>query len=170
MINLLPLSDDQQRVVINSQMKGNVFFDHLMSLSVIRKGQDDIYASGVPAGERGRQRIEAIKAPDRFYLPGTSLFDPAMRQYDLSGARCVHALSEGRRPPPQIRRLRPPRRRSSARSTSRGTAAAAPAAASGGDGAPRARRRARRPAARKRSARRRARTGRWRLRGHARGR
>ncbi|MGB0515056.1 MAG: NAD(P)-dependent oxidoreductase, partial [Wenzhouxiangellaceae bacterium] len=43
LINLLPLSDEQQKVVINSQMRGNVFFDHLMSLSVIRKGQDEIY-------------------------------------------------------------------------------------------------------------------------------
>ena len=38
-INLLPLSDEQQRRVINAQMQGNVFFDHLMSLAVIRKGQ-----------------------------------------------------------------------------------------------------------------------------------
>ena len=33
-INLMQLSDEQQRRVINTQMRGNAFFDHLMSLSV----------------------------------------------------------------------------------------------------------------------------------------
>ena len=53
-INLLQLSDEQQRRVINSQMKGNVFFDHLMSLSAIRKGQDAIYEEAFPPESRAR--------------------------------------------------------------------------------------------------------------------
>ena len=50
-IHLLQLSDEQQRKVINSQMKGNVFFDHLLSLGEVRKQLDDAYKK-VAAGAR----------------------------------------------------------------------------------------------------------------------
>ena len=62
-LNLLKLSDEQQGKVINSQMKGNVFFDHLISLSVIRKGQDEIFESSFPQDTKARQRIERLAAP-----------------------------------------------------------------------------------------------------------
>ena len=87
-INLLQLSDQQQRKVISSQMKGNVFFDHLVSLSVIRKGQDEIYEQAFPAETKHRQKVEGLRAPNLFLLADGSR-DPAMRQHDVTADHVV---------------------------------------------------------------------------------
>ena len=89
-INLLALSDEQQRKVINSQMQGNVFFDHLMSLSVIRKGQDTLFEAGFPSDSKARQRIEGLAHVDKYVLPAEqegspTERDPDQRQKDITG-------------------------------------------------------------------------------------
>ena len=91
-INLLQLTDEQQRKVINSQMKGNVFFDHLISLSVIRKGQDEIYEQTFPPETRARRIVEGFEAPNLFLLEGGAP-NPAQRQHDVTGD---HVLREQR--------------------------------------------------------------------------
>ncbi|KOO32236.1 protein nlrc3 [Chrysochromulina tobinii] len=91
-INLLQLTDEQQRKVINSQMKGNVFFDHLISLSVIRKGQDEIYEQTFPPETRARRTVEGFEAPNLFLLEGGAP-NPAQRQHDVTGD---HVLREQR--------------------------------------------------------------------------
>jgi hypothetical protein len=50
-MNLCSLTNEQQRRVINIQMEGNVFFDHLLSLGEVRKRLDDAYKK-VTSGAR----------------------------------------------------------------------------------------------------------------------
>ena len=50
-MNLCSLTNEQQRRVINIQMEGNVFFDHLLSLGEVRKRLDDAYKK-VASGAR----------------------------------------------------------------------------------------------------------------------
>ena len=50
-MNLNELTNAQQRSVINIQMQGNIFFDHLLSLGEVRKKLDDAYRK-VAAGAR----------------------------------------------------------------------------------------------------------------------
>ena len=42
-MNLNELTNEQQRAVINIQMQGSIFFDHLLSLGEVRKQLDDAY-------------------------------------------------------------------------------------------------------------------------------
>ena len=47
-MNLCQLTNEQQRQVINVQMKGNIFFDHLLSLGEVRKTLDNAYKKVSP--------------------------------------------------------------------------------------------------------------------------
>ena len=47
-MNLCQLTNEQQRRVINIQMQGNIFFDHLLSLGEVRKMLDDAYRKVSP--------------------------------------------------------------------------------------------------------------------------
>ena len=78
--------------VINIQMEGNDFFDHLLSLGEVRKRLDGAYRK-VPQLVRGD--IEALWAPSLWLLPGSrEEYDPEQRQFALYTTRVV-ARTEG---------------------------------------------------------------------------
>ena len=77
-------------------MKGNVFFDHLVSLSGIRKGQDEIYEAQFAPESRARHKVEALSAPNR---SGSVLDDGEVgdvgdeeRQRDVTGNHVIQAV------------------------------------------------------------------------------
>ena len=86
-MNLCQLTNEQQRKVINIQMEGNVFFDHLLSLGEVRKALDDAYKR---IGALTRGDPESMWAQNSFLSEESNdAWDPEMRQRDLSGARIV---------------------------------------------------------------------------------
>ena len=64
-MNLNELTNAQQRSVINIQMQGSQFFDHLLSLGEVRKGLDEAYYK---LKEGVRSELEALFSDDRFRL------------------------------------------------------------------------------------------------------
>ena len=62
-MNLNDLTNEQQRKVINIQMNGSIFFDHLLSLGEVRKQLDDAYAK---LRESIQGELETLYSPDRF--------------------------------------------------------------------------------------------------------
>lgn len=87
-MNLLELTDEQQRNVIRVQMHGNEFFDHLLAISEVRKGLDAVYTSAF-ASSALRRRIESASATDELLAADGASFEPSMRQHDASGHRIV---------------------------------------------------------------------------------
>ena len=58
-MNLQPLSGDQQHKIIEKQLQQNVFFKHLVAFSKARQAQEDAYRSSFPEGEE-RAALEAL--------------------------------------------------------------------------------------------------------------
>ena len=86
-MNLCQLSNEQQRRVINIQMEGNPFFDHLLSLGEVRKRLDTAYRK---LGAIMRADIESLWAPSAWLLPGSHTdHDPTQRQTALGTSRLV---------------------------------------------------------------------------------
>ena len=85
-MNLCQLTNEQQRRVINIQMEGNEFFDHLLSLGEVRKGLDDAYKK---IGAVTRGDLEALWGPSGWLKADSDEFDPAERQKDQTGTRVV---------------------------------------------------------------------------------
>jgi len=91
-MNLSQLTNEQQRRVINIQMEGNEFFDHLLSLGEVRKGLDDAYKK---IGAVTRGDLEALWAPSGWIgdenvgEERAGEWNPLERQHDLSGQRIV---------------------------------------------------------------------------------
>ena len=56
------MTNEQQRKVINIQMHGNLFFDHLLSLGEVRKTLDDVYAK---LKESVQAELETLYAPNK---------------------------------------------------------------------------------------------------------
>ena len=61
-LDLKELSNEQQRSVIGTQMRGSQFFDHLLALGEMRRGLDKAYGK---MGEAVRNEIEALYLPAR---------------------------------------------------------------------------------------------------------
>ena len=90
-MNLCSLSNEQQRRVINIQMEGNVFFDHLLSLGEVRKNLDDAYKK---ISANMRSELEALWSEDLFHKRGSAdgqvpQYDPEQRQKIADGSRIV---------------------------------------------------------------------------------
>ena len=60
-MDLLKLTDQQQRAVIQMQLKGNRFFEHLVNIAKCRKEMDEKYIKCFPT-EQVRNDLAAIKA------------------------------------------------------------------------------------------------------------
>ena len=82
-MTLQPLNEEQQRAIIQTQLKGNTFFEHLLAFSSIRNQHDSIYARLFKPAVWGA--IESLESPDRLRR-GDGSFDPEMRQRNTSGA------------------------------------------------------------------------------------
>ena len=106
-MNLCQLTNEQQRRVINIQMQGNIFFDHLLSLGEVRKKLDDAYrkVSNAARNDLETMFVENLWLLEDFHAeadtgaekPATevsasaqkSLYDPAQRQKEVNGIRMV---------------------------------------------------------------------------------
>jgi Leucine-rich repeat (LRR) protein len=84
-MNLNQLTNEQQRRVINIQMEGNVFFDHLLSLGEVRKNLDDAYRK---IGAVVRNDLETLWGPHawQYLVDGKPMWDPARRQKNAFGS------------------------------------------------------------------------------------
>ena len=84
-MNLNQLTNEQQRRVINIQMEGNVFFDHLLSLGEVRKNLDDAYRK---IGAVVRNDLETQWGPHawQYLVDGKPVWDPARRQKNAFGS------------------------------------------------------------------------------------
>ena len=110
-MDLKPLSDEQQRAVIEHQLGDNAHFDNLMKFSKIRKKHDKLCACSRACGERAlccdrsacasfaqttkkhfregdREAVETMHVPNQFKTE--SGFNPEMRQHAIDGKRVVH--------------------------------------------------------------------------------
>ena len=86
-MNLCQLTNEQQRRVINIQMQGNIFFDHLLSLGEVRKALDDAYRR---IGALTRGDLETMWSPNRWLADGSNdEFNPDERLKEVGGARLV---------------------------------------------------------------------------------
>ena len=90
-MNLCQLTNEQQRKVINIQMEGNVFFDHLLSLGEVRKALDDAYRK---IGALTRGDLESMWSPNRWLSEEAKTstseeFNPEERQHEITGQRIV---------------------------------------------------------------------------------
>lgn len=56
-LDLKELTNEQQRIVIRTQMDGNEFFDHLLALGELRRGMENAYAS---LKESSRAQLESM--------------------------------------------------------------------------------------------------------------
>ncbi len=96
-MDLSPLSEDQQRDITRNQLGKNEHFEHLLQFSSIRSEHDRIYLSEAFSRERERDFVEEITSPDRFFLDGgQSEFDPSMRLHSYNdSARIVARNTTG---------------------------------------------------------------------------
>ena len=85
-MNLQPLTREQQAGAIGMQLEGSEFFDRLSKISAIRTRHDDIYCTAAFPVEADRGSLEAFKARDAFVLGAGLGFDPAMRTRNAHGA------------------------------------------------------------------------------------
>ena len=90
-MSLRPLTGEQQRAVIDAQLKGNEFFMHTFAFSEIRKTNDDIY--GRAFSDELRKEIESFSRPNKWLRPDGSN-DPERRQKTIDGTH-----GDGRRGP-----------------------------------------------------------------------
>jgi Ran GTPase-activating protein (RanGAP) involved in mRNA processing and transport len=74
-LDLKELSNEQQRSVIGTQMRGSEFFDHLLALGEMRRGLDRAYQK---LSEGVRSELEALYLPVRAENPETSetIYEP----------------------------------------------------------------------------------------------
>ena len=108
-MNLCQLTNEQQRRVINIQMQGNIFFDHLLSLGEVRKKLDNAYKK---VSAMARNDLETLYLPNMWQIkpegkPGSTpaddaqnwIWDPEERQKEITGQRIVakNASGEGGR-------------------------------------------------------------------------
>ena len=95
-MNLNELTNQQQRAVINIQMDGSQFFDHLLSLGEVRKQLDDGYAK---LRESVQAELETLYAPSRFKKKDINgkgeVWDPDERQMNMRGERFIQEREVG---------------------------------------------------------------------------
>ena len=93
---LKPLSDDQQRAVIEGQLGDNPFFEHLMRFSAIRHEHDRLYSQELFPKTEQREEIEGFTVPDLFRLQdGSGSYDPEARQKLADGSRFIRVSPGG---------------------------------------------------------------------------
>ena len=100
-LNLKPLTDEQQSAMIKGQLQGNDFFEHLMAFAAIRRGHDDLYVSSAFADEDDRKGVEAFGRRNLFLIQDGSMtesFDPEQRQRCAGGGDFVAVLARGAQP------------------------------------------------------------------------
>ena len=79
-MNLNQLTNAQQRAAVSVQMQGSAFFEHLLSLSAVRRQLDDVYDK---LRDSVQNDLNDLWAPDRFIMPGcitNDEYDPEQRQ------------------------------------------------------------------------------------------
>ena len=77
-MNLNQLTNAQQRAAVSVQMQGSLFFEHLLSLSAVRRQLDDVYDK---LKDSVQNDLNDLWAPNRFCLAGSATnFDPIHRQ------------------------------------------------------------------------------------------
>ena len=100
LLDLEPLSQDQQDKCVQLQLRDNDFYDHLRKFSDVRTKQDELYAT---MDDASRATIEEVRMPDLFMLQEGEgqekgeregkekgegegkAFDPKARQRNLQG-------------------------------------------------------------------------------------
>ena len=85
-VDLKPLSHEQQRAVIEQQLEHNEVMDHLLAVSNIRQEHDRVFEKAFSSDERGR--VQQLRVRDRFKL-ASGEYDPAQRQTASTGRRCA---------------------------------------------------------------------------------
>ena len=96
-LDLAPLTQEQQNHAISQQLQDNVFYDHLRRFAETRTRQDDLYRGMDHGG------VERIARVDLTRLHGGG-FDPTQRQMNVDGE--VLALTRpGRCQSATLRRL-----------------------------------------------------------------
>ena len=61
-MNLQPLSGDQQQKIIEKQLQENLFFKHLVAFSRARQAQEEAYRSSFPESSEERAALEELPA------------------------------------------------------------------------------------------------------------
>ena len=100
-LNLKPLTDEQQSAMIQGQLQGNAFFEHLMAFAAIRRGHDELYVGSAFADKERRESVEAFERPNLFLIQDGSMtetFDPEQRQRSAGGGDFVGVLARGAQP------------------------------------------------------------------------
>ena len=92
-MNLCELTNEQQRRVINVQMQGSQFFDHLLSLGEARKGLDDAF---LKLKESTRIELENLFVANRFKSEIDGSWLEGERQAVITGERFAKAREEER--------------------------------------------------------------------------
>ena len=92
-MDLKPLSEEQQKRLIMTQLGDNAAFDHLMSFSKIRREHDRIYEDEAFARSYERELLESIESVDGFKKVDGS-FDSQGVQKALSGEHLGVRTSE----------------------------------------------------------------------------
>ena len=78
-MNLQPLTQQQQGAAIQMQLRGSEFFERLSKFSAIRTRHDDVYTADAFPVAADREALERFALPDLLVLgPGLG-FDPKMR-------------------------------------------------------------------------------------------
>ena len=70
-ISLRPLSESQQRRVAQSQMRGSLFYEHLVAITGARKKQDETYLEHYPT-ESIRSKLESLEFLNNADTPVTT--------------------------------------------------------------------------------------------------
>ena len=94
-MNLNELTNEQQRKVINIQMQGSQFFDHLLSLGEVRKGLDEAYNK---LKEGVRSELEGLFCDDCF-LKVDADEDQVESPRRAEPAECPRSVPRECRPP-----------------------------------------------------------------------
>ena len=92
-LDLEPLSEEQQLKVVTNQIGENKFVEHLLAFSNIRAEHDRIYEEEAFSKDEDREFVEKMDPEDHFLL-SSGEFDSAMRQHSKDGSRVVRALDE----------------------------------------------------------------------------
>jgi hypothetical protein len=82
LLDLQPLSQEQQDACVQQQLKDNEFYLHVREFSAVRTKQDELYAT---MDDASRTSIEQVCLPDLFKLKGSEAFDPEVRQRNMQG-------------------------------------------------------------------------------------
>ena len=107
-LDLLPLSDAQQKEAASKQLEGSPLFKNLMDASTTRKIHDLIFANSVFGSDEERYRLLQLKPLDKFlkakpWAPtdfvdktDNKCYDPEMRQRADGDGRFVESLKDVR--------------------------------------------------------------------------